>query len=79
MLGAEGTMVAQDVPESRDISIFTQPGNPTEVQVMFRVVPMAQLSPPFGAVIVMFCKMLESASLVSVMEGEVTLEILTRA
>ena len=41
---------AQDVPPLRDTSIFTLPVRPVEVHWMVRLLPMGQVSPPFGAV-----------------------------
>ena len=43
---------AQDVPPFRDTSIFTLPVRPVEVHWMVRLLPMGQVSPPFGAVTV---------------------------
>ena len=81
-LGAEGDIVVQVAPESRDISIFTCPPIPTEVQVILWVLPAIQLSPPLGAVttIMLLTLIIEkSVLLVSDTPGKAMLETLTLA
>jgi hypothetical protein len=70
-------------PESRDTSILTPLMEPTEVQVIFWVLPTGQLSPPLGATMVIAggsaLVMVKSASLVSDTEGKYMLETITLA
>jgi hypothetical protein len=71
-------ILLQVAPESLDSSIFTPPLKPTAVQVMLWLLPLSQVSPPFGEIKVIAGGsapvIVKSASLVSETRDEWLLE-----